>query len=333
VTADWLVWSIIGLALAFDFVNGLHDAANSIATVVSTRVLKPYQAVLWAAFFNFIAFLVFDTGVANVIGKGIADPGVATLPVVTAGLVGAIAWNVLTWYLALPTSSSHAIIAGLAGAAMAKAGPDAVNGAELAKIAMWIPVAPLFGMAVGWICMVSTYWLFRRATPGKVGGVFKKLQLLSAAAYSLGHGGNDAQKTMGIIVAVLITTGNMAKTDHCPQWVVYSCHAAMGLGTIFGGWRIVKTMGQRVCHLQPVHGFAAEMGGAICLFTATAQHIPVSTTHTITGAILGVGSTRGMKAVRWGVAGRVVWAWVLTIPAAALISAAALWAFDTAGWR
>jgi PiT family inorganic phosphate transporter len=333
VTADWVVWAIIALALAFDFVNGLHDAANSIATVVSTRVLKPYQAVIWAAFFNFIAFLVFHTGVANVIGKGIADPGVATLPVVTAGLVGAIAWNVLTWYLALPTSSSHAIIAALAGAAMAKAGAEAVNAAELGKIAMWIPVAPILGMAVGWVIMVATYWLFRRATPHKVSGVFKKLQLLSAAGYSIGHGGNDAQKTMGIIVAVLIATGHLTKADECPQWVVYSCHAAMGLGTIFGGWRIVKTMGQRVCHLQPVHGFAAETGGAVCLFTATSLSIPVSTTHTITGAILGVGSTRGMKSVRWGVAGRVVWAWIITIPASAAIAAVTWKVFDLCGWK
>jgi PiT family inorganic phosphate transporter len=336
VTAEWVVWSIIGLALAFDFVNGFHDAANSIATVVSTRVLKPQHAVMWAAFFNFVAFVIFPTGVAATIGKGVVTPGVATLPVIAAGLVGAIAWDLITWYLGLPTSSSHALVAGFAGAAMMhmrSMGADAVNLAELGKIGAFVLVAPVLGMTIGWLFMVATYWICRAMPPSKISTLFKKLQLASAAAYSLGHGGNDAQKTMGIILAVLIAAGRLGKADELPLWVVLACHTAMGLGTMCGGWRIVKTMGQRVCHLQPVHGFSAETAGAICLFGATWLKIPVSTTHTITGAILGVGSTRGMKAVRWGVAQRVVWAWILTIPASAAVAAAALWVFEAAGWR
>ena len=335
-TADWIVWAIIALALGFDFVNGFHDAANSIATVVSTRVLKPQHAVMWAAFFNFVAFLIFPTTVAATIGKGVVTAAAVTLPVITAGLVGAIIWDLITWYLGLPTSSSHALVAGFAGSAMMhmnSIGGDAVNVAELGKIGAFILVAPLLGMAMGWLFMVSTYWICRAMPPSKISGVFKKLQLLSAAAYSLGHGGNDAQKTMGIILAVLIASNNLPKEAHVPMWTVLACHTAMGLGTMCGGWRIVKTMGQRVCHLQPVHGFSAETAGAACLFGATALGIPVSTTHTITGAILGVGSTRGMKAVRWGVAGRVVWAWVLTIPASAGIAAGTLWVFEASGWK
>ncbi len=336
-TADWIVFAIIALALAFDFVNGFHDAANSIATVVSTRVLRPHQAVLWAAFFNFVAFLVYPTAVAATIGKGVVTQGAVTLPVITAGLVGAIVWDLVTWWGGLPTSSSHALVAGFAGAAMMhmrSMGADAVNGAELAKIGAWILVAPVLGMAIGWLIMVLTYWLCRRSTPTAVTHRFRKLQLVSAAAYSLGHGGNDAQKTMGIIFAVLLASGRLAHdVKDVPLWVVLACHTAMGIGTMMGGWRIVKTMGQRVCHLQPVHGFAAETGGAICLHGATLFGIPVSTTHTITGAILGVGSTRGMKAVRWGVAGRVVWAWILTIPASGLAAAGCLWLFESSGWK
>ncbi len=335
-TADWIVWSIIGLALAFDFVNGFHDAANSIATVVSTRVLKPHHAVMWAAFFNFVAFVIFPTGVAATIGKGVVTQSAATLPVIAAGLTGAIVWDLITWYGGLPTSSLHALVAGFAGAAvmhMHSFGADAVNLAEIGKIGAFILVAPLFGMAIGWLFMVATYWLCRAMPPSRVSHVFRKLQLVSAAAYSLGHGGNDAQKTMGIILAVLIASGRLGHSDELPLWVVLSCHTAMGLGTMAGGWRIVKTMGQRVCHLQPVHGFSAETAGAVCLFGATWLKIPVSTTHTITGAILGVGSTRGLKAVHWGVAGRVMWAWVLTIPASAAVAAGMLWLFESSGWK
>jgi PiT family inorganic phosphate transporter len=341
VNAEWIGIAIIVLALGFDFVNGFHDAANSIATVVSTRVLKPHHAVMWAAFFNFIAFALYNLllhhdKVAATIGKGVVQEGVATLPVIAAGLVGAIAWDLVTWYLGLPTSSSHALVAGFAGAAMMhmrSMGSDAVNLVALGWIGLFILVAPLLGMAIGWLVMVATYWLCRAMPPSKVSHRFRKLQLVSAAAYSIGHGGNDAQKTMGIILAVLIARGHATSTDSVPMWVVLACHTAMGLGTMCGGWRIVKTMGQRVCHLQPVHGFAAETAGAVCLHGATLLGIPVSTTHTITGAILGVGSTRGLKAVRWGVAQRVVWAWVLTIPASAAVAAAMLWVFEASGWK
>ena len=328
-----VAWGIIALALSFDFVNGFHDAANSIATVVSTRVLRPFQAVVWAAFFNFVAFLIFETHVASTIGRGVVQPDAITLPVVTAGLVGAIVWDLLTWWAGLPTSSSHALVAGFAGAAVSSAGSGGLVVWGLVKIGLFIFVAPVLGMAMGWLLMVLTYWLFRAASPTRVSGLFRRLQLVSAAAYSLGHGGNDAQKTMGIILAVLIATKSLGAQADVPLWVVLSCHAAMGLGTLMGGWRIVKTMGQRICHLQPVHGFAAESGGALCLYGATWLGIPVSTTHTITGAIVGVGATRGRKAVRWGVAGRVVWAWVLTIPAAAIVAAGTWHVFALLGWR
>ena len=334
----WIVWAIIGLALAFDFINGFHDAANSIATVVSTRVLSPRYAVIWAATFNFIAFLVFEPHVAATIGKGTVVQEHVTLAIVTSGLIGAIVWNLLTWWWGLPSSSSHALVGGLAGAALVAAGPSAlVLGSPtqkgLIQVGIFIFLAPMLGMALGWIFMIATYWIFRRASPSRVGKLFKRLQLVSAAAYSLGHGGNDAQKTMGIVLAVLITAGQLPKDADAPLWVGLACHAAMGLGTLMGGWRIVKTMGQKICKLQPVHGFAAETAGAATLYGATMLGIPVSTTHTITGAILGVGSTRGLHAVKWGVAARVVWAWVLTIPAAAGIGAITWWICSRFGWR
>jgi inorganic phosphate transporter, PiT family len=330
---DWVVWSVVGLALAFDFVNGLHDAANSIATIVSTRVMKPHWAVVWAAFFNFVAFLFFGLKVAATVGKGIVEPDFVTIPVVTAGLIGAIAWNVITWHAGIPSSSSHALVGGFAGAAVAHAGFQSLVASGLIKVGVFILVAPVMGMVVGYALMIITYWLFRNATIGRVGGLFKRLQFVSAALYSLGHGGNDAQKTMGIIFAVMIASGQLTKHDEVPFWVVISCHVAMGLGTLMGGWRIVKTMGQKICDLQPVHGFSAETGGAICLFGATALGIPVSTTHTITGAIIGVGSTRGLRSVQWGVAGTVIWAWVLTIPASALIGCVVCWLFGAVGWH
>jgi len=329
----WVAYVIIALALAFDYVNGFHDAANSIATVVSTRVLSPRMAVLWAAFFNFIAFKVFETHVAAVIGKGVVEPAAVTLPVVTAGLVGAIVWDLITWYAGLPTSSSHALVGGFAGAAVMHAGFRSVVLDSILRIVVFIFLAPVLGMFIGFTLMALTLWIFRRVSLGLVRSLFRKLQLLSAAAYSLGHGGNDAQKTMGIILAVLIASGMADAKADVPLWVVLSCHAAMGLGTLMGGWRIVKTMGQRLCHLEPVHGFSAETGGAACLYLATYCGIPVSTTHTITGAIVGVGATRRMRAVRWGVAERVVWAWVLTIPAAAAVAAGLQWLFTVVGWR
>jgi len=332
-TGLWVVVAIIALALVFDFVNGFHDSANSIATVVSTRVLSPYQAVVWAAFFNFIAFLFFGLHVARTIGKGVVDPSSVTVAVLAAGLVGAIVWDLVTWWLGIPTSSSHALVGGFAGAAVAHAGWGTLIMPGLVKIGIFIIVAPVLGMAMGFVFMVITYWVFRRATPSGVSGMFRRLQLLSSAAYSLGHGGNDAQKTMGIILAVLIAGGILEKGADVPLWVVLSCHAAMGLGTLLGGWRIVKTMGQKICHLQPVHGFSAETAGALCLYGATWFGIPVSTTHTITGSIVGVGATRGVRAVKWQVAGRLIWAWVLTIPAAALVAAASWRLFAFLGWH
>ena len=329
----WVVYSVIGLALAFDFVNGFHDAANSIATVVSTRVLSPRWAVGWAAFFNFIAFLFFGLRVAETIGKGVVDPTSVTVPVITAALVGAIVWNLITWYYGIPSSSSHALVGGLAGAAIQHSGFAAVVVAGIVKISIFIILAPLIGLAIGFAFMVGTYWTFRRATHARVGKLFRSLQLCSAAAYSLGHGGNDAQKTMGVILVLLIA-GNMVDVkSEVPLWVVLASHTAMGLGTMAGGWRIVKTMGQKICKLQPVQGFCAESAGAIMLYVATWAGIPVSTTHTITGAIVGVGSTRGFHAVKWGVATRVVWAWILTIPCAALLAMLSEGFFELIGWR
>ncbi len=318
-----LVVGIILLALVFDYVNGFHDAANSIATVVSTQVLSPRTAVLWAAFFNFIAFLVFGLHVATTIGKGIIDPRVVDAAVVASALAGAIAWDLITWYFGIPSSSSHALIGGLAGAGLAKVGPAALDTAGLVKVGVSIVASPLLGLGLGFGFMTAVFWIFRRATPAKVDRWFRHGQLFSAAMYSLGHGGNDAQKTMGIITVLLFSTGYLGGEFHVPLWVVLACHAAMGLGTLSGGWRIVKTMGMRITKLKPVGGFCAESGGALTLFAATFLGIPVSTTHTITGAIVGVGATTKLSAVRWGVAGRIVWAWILTIPASAVIAAGA----------
>jgi PiT family inorganic phosphate transporter len=316
---------LVLLALAFDFMNGFHDAANSIATIVSTRVLRPQYAVIWAAFFNFIAFLFFGLHVANTVGKGIIDPVVADHVVVFGALIGAIAWNAITWWFGIPSSSSHALIGGLAGAAIAKAGFGALVGSGFLKTALAIVASPMLGLLLGAVLMVAVSWIARRQTPRRVDRWFRRLQLVSAGLYSLGHGGNDAQKTMGIIAMLLFSAGMTGPTFGVPFWVVISCQAAMGLGTLFGGWRIVKTMGMRITKLQPVGGFCAETGGAITLFTATALGIPVSTTHTITGAIVGVGSVRNASAVRWGVAGNIVLAWVLTIPCSAAIAAVAWW--------
>ncbi len=337
----WTVAIVIAIALAFDFINGVHDAANSIATVVSTRVLSPNLAVAWAAFFNFVAYLVFPLAVAKTIGKGVVVPSAITLPVVTAGLVGAIVWNLVTWWGGIPSSSSHALVGGFAGSAVAAAGIHSLQAPALLKIGAFILVAPVMGSILGFLLMWATYWVVRTWPPSRVSRTFRRAQLVSAAAYSLGHGGNDAQKTMGIIFAVLLSAspsvrsslGMTAGATVPPDWVVYACHAAMALGTLLGGWRIVKTMGQKICKLQPVHGFSAETGGALMLYGATWLGIPVSTTHTITGAIVGVGTTRGLNAVKWGVAGRVVWAWVLTIPAAALVAAGTWWVFDALGWK
>jgi inorganic phosphate transporter, PiT family len=318
------VVAIVALALLFDFSNGFHDAANSIATVVSTRVLTPRMAVIWAAAFNFVAFLVFHTGVANTVGKTV-EPSVVSEAVVFAGLVGAVAWNFLTWWLGLPTSSSHALIGGFAGAGIAKAGFDVLNAASLEKTVVFIALSPLLGMALGFLLMLANLWLFRRSTPARVDRLFRRLQLVSAAAFSLGHGGNDAQKTMGIISALLVGSGHLRLKANgdlpVPNWVVLAAYSAIALGTLSGGWRIVKTLGQRITALKPVGGFSAETAAACSLYLATFLGIPVSTTHTITGAIVGVGSTRRLSAVRWGVAGRIVWAWVLTIPAAATVAA------------
>jgi len=316
---------IVLLALAFDYVNGFHDAANSIATVVSTRVLSPRAAVAWAAFFNFVAFLVFSTHVAGNIAKGV-DPKVVTLALVAAALVGAIVWDLLTWWWGLPTSSSHALLGGVAGAAIVKAGIHSLDSAFFLKTAAFILISPLLGAFLGFAVMTTVTKLFGNKPQRRVDGWFRRLQLVSAALYSLGHGGNDAQKTMGIIVAALVATHHITvapgKSPGIPLWVVLACHFAMGLGTLTGGWRIVKTMGMKICKLAPVGGFSAETAGAATLFMATGLGIPVSTTHTITGAIVGVGTTRRFSAVRWGVAGRIAWAWVLTVPGAAAISAA-----------
>jgi PiT family inorganic phosphate transporter len=316
---------LVLLALAFDFMNGFHDAANSIATIVSTGVLKPQHAVAWAAFFNVVAVFIFQLKVAATIGKGTIDPSIVDHYVIFGALVGAIAWNIITWYYGIPSSSSHALIGGLVGAALAKAGTGSLIWSGVGKTVLFIFIAPTLGFLLGSLIMIGVAWLCNRTTPRKVDKLFRRLQLVSASLYSLGHGGNDAQKTIGIIWMLLIAAGTLDKGDSVPTWVIASCYLAMGLGTMFGGWRIVKTMGQKITKLRPVGGFAAETGGAITLFMSTGLGIPVSTTHTITGAIVGVGSTRGTRNVRWGVAGSIVWAWVLTIPATALIAAIAWW--------
>ena len=316
---------LVLLALVFDFMNGFHDAANSIATIVSTGVLKPQQAVVWAAFFNVVAIAVFHLQVASTIGKGTIDPAIVDHYVVFGALIGAIAWNIITWYYGIPSSSSHALIGGLAGAAMAKAGSGSLVWAGIGKVVAFILIAPLLGFILGGTMMVAVSWLANRSTPRKVDKSFRRLQLLSAAAYSVGHGGNDAQKTIGIIWMLLLAAGVTKGNESVPIWVIVACYTSMGLGTMFGGWRIVKTMGQRITKLRPVGGFCAETGGAITLFMATLLGIPVSTTHTITGAIVGVGTSKGPSNVRWGVAGGIVWAWILTIPASALIAAVAWW--------
>lgn len=326
---------LVLLALAFDFMNGFHDAANSIATVVSTGVLKPQTAVAFAAFFNFVAYFVFPLKVAAMIGKGTIDPGIVDHYVIFGALVGAVSWNFITWYFGIPSSSSHALIGGLVGAAIAKAGTGAVMAAGLIKIIAFILISPALGFLFGSLLMVAVGWLFFRTAPSRVDKYFRRLQLVSAALYSLGHGGNDAQKTAGIIWMLLIaaTLANpqvmphwmQAHPDHLPGWIVAACYVTIGLGTMFGGWRIVRTMGQRITKLNQAKGFSASMGGAITLFMSTVMGIPVSTTHTITGAIAGVGSTGGPKNVRWGVAGGIVWAWILTIPASGIIAAIAWW--------
>jgi PiT family inorganic phosphate transporter len=311
---------IIVVALIFDYINGFHDAANSIATVVSTRVLSPAQAVVWAAFFNFAAAFFFGTGVARTVGSGMVDLAVVTYAVIFAGLMGAIIWNLITWFFGLPTSSSHALFGGYAGAAVAKAGFGAIIVAGWTNVLVFIVLAPLIGLVVGLTLMVAIGWIFYDSAPTRVDRWFRRLQLLSAAAYSLMHGANDAQKTMGIITGALVTGGYLTTFD-VPFWVVIIAHIAISLGTLSGGWRIIKTMGTKITKLQPVGGFAAETGAAVAIYTATALGVGISTTHTITGAIVGVGSTRRLSAVRWGIAGQIVWAWILTIPASATIGA------------
>ncbi|MBL8308687.1 MAG: inorganic phosphate transporter [Rubrivivax sp.] len=320
--ALWVVVMLVVLALLFDFMNGFHDAANSIATVVSTGVLKPSQAVAFAAFFNVVAIFVFQLKVAATVGKGIVDPSVVDTHVVFGALVGAIAWNVLTWWYGIPSSSSHALIGGIVGATLAKAGAAPLQWAGVMKTVAFIFVSPMMGFLLGSLLMVAVSWVCLRWSPLRVDSSFRRLQLVSAGLYSLGHGGNDAQKTIGIIWLLLIASGYAQASDKLPPgWVIWSCYLAIGLGTMFGGWRIVKTMGQRITKLKPVGGFCAETGGAMTLFLATAFGIPVSTTHTITGAIFGVGSVRNASAVRWGLAGHIVMAWIFTIPATAFIAA------------
>jgi inorganic phosphate transporter, PiT family len=324
--ALWVIVLLVALALAFDFMNGFHDAANAIATIVSTGVLKPGQAVVWAACFNFLALFVFGLHVAATIGKGMVDPAVVDSHVIFGALVGAISWNVITWYYGIPSSSSHALIGGMIGATVAKAGTGALVGSGIGKTMLFIVVAPLLGFALGALLLLVVSWLFHRSTPLRVDKWFRRGQLVSCALYSLGHGSNDAQKTMGIIWLLLIIAGLATKDiKTLPYWVIISCYAAISLGTLFGGWRIVKTMGQKITKLKPVGGFCAETGGAITLFIASNFGIPVSTTHTITGAIVGVGAARKLSAVRWGIAGNIVWAWIFTIPASAFVAALAWW--------
>src|SRR3954451_11139327 len=325
-TALWVVILLVALALAFDFMNGFHDAANSIATVVSTGVLRPTTAVLFAAFFNLVAIFIFHLSVAATIGKGIVEPGVVDTHIVFGALVGATTWNLLTWWYGIPSSSSHALIGGIVGAVIAKAGAGSLILAGVWKTVLFIFVSPLLGFLLGSLSMVVVAQVFRRSSPLKVDNLFRRMQLVSAGLYSLGHGGNDAQKTIGIIWMLLIASGYAsAAAPMPPSWVIWCCYIAIGLGTMFGGWRIVKTMGQKITKLKPVGGFCAETGGAITLFLATALGIPVSTTHTITGAIVGVGSVQRAAAVRWGVAGNIVWAWIFTIPASAFMAAIAWW--------
>ena len=315
-----LLVGLIGVALFFDFLNGLHDAANSIATIVSTRVLRPQYAVFWAAFFNFIAFLFFGLHVAETLGRGIVSADIIDPRVVFAALIGAISWNIITWIYGIPSSSSHALIGGLVGAAVAKAGGIAIVWSGLAKTAAAIVLSPFSGFVLALLLVLAVSWIFVRATPFAVDGTFRILQFVSASLYSLGHGGNDAQKTMGIIAVLLYSQGMLGPEFYVPLWVVLTCQAALALGTLFGGWRIVHTMGSRITRLNPMQGFCAETGGAITLFAATWLGIPVSTTHTITGAIIGVGAARRATAVRWGIAGNIVVAWVITLPVSALIA-------------
>jgi len=324
-----IVVALVLVALAFDFMNGFHDAANSIATVVSTRVLKPYQAVILAAFFNFLAVFIFHLSVANTVGKGIVDQGIVDHYVVFGALIGAIAWNLITWWYGIPSSSSHALIGGIVGAGVAKAGTWALIPAGILKTVAFIFLSPLIGLVLAAILFIAISWIFRRTTPSRVDRLFRKLQLVSSSMYSLGHGGNDAQKTIGIIWMLLIASGYTSSTDPVPGWVVIVCYIAIGLGTMFGGWRIVKTMGQRITKVRPVGGFCAELSGSAALFLATAFGIPVSTTHTITGSIVGIGTVQSVSAVRWGVAGDLVWAWILTIPCSAFMAAIA-WAIARA---
>jgi PiT family inorganic phosphate transporter len=313
---------LIILALVFDFLNGFHDSANSIATIVSTRVLKPKYAVLWAAFFNFIAFMLLNLHVAKTMGKGIIDIAIIDQKIIFGTLVGACLWDIITWYFGLPTSSSHALIGGLIGAALVKTGTQALVWHGIMKTVVFIFISPIAGLILAWLLGMIVYWIFRKSTPRMVDHIFRKGQLLSAAAYSIGHGGNDAQKTMGIIASLLFSAGLLGKEFHIPLAIVLACHAAIAVGTMFGGWRIVKTMGQKVAKLKPIDGFCAESSAALSIVISTFMGVPVSTTHTITGAIMGVGSLKRLSAVRWGVAGRIVWAWILTIPASAAIAAA-----------
>jgi PiT family inorganic phosphate transporter len=312
---------LVFMALAFDFMNGFHDAANAIATVVSTRVMKPHTAVAMAALCNVAAIFIFELKVAATVGKGTIEPAIIDYYVVFGALVGAIAWNIITWYYGIPSSSSHALIGGLIGAAIAKAGPSSLISSGVIKVVAFILISPLLGMLLGSLMMILVSWVFRRSTPRRVDTWSRRLQLVSASAYALGHGGNDAQKTIGIIWMLLLSAGVMQNGDPVPTWVIVSCYSAIGFGTVFGGWRIIKLMGQKITKLRPVGGFCAQTGGAATLFFATALGIPVSTTHTITGAIVGVGATKRLSAVRWGLAGTIVWAWILTIPCSAAISA------------
>lgn len=339
----YYVLGIVFVAFIFDFINGFHDSANSIATIVGTRVLSPLAAVIWAAFFNFIAAFVFTTAVAKAVGKGLIDLNIVTPNVILAGLLGAIIWDLVTWFYGIPSSSSHALIGGYAGAAIAKAGWGGLLwGKKWIETLSFIVISPLFGLLLGFAIMVSLYWIFQRASPARVNRLFRRGQLVSAALFSLAHGGNDAQKTMGIVVGLLVSvepmlareTGwlhglHVPNADHIPLWVILGAHTAIALGTLFGGWRIVHTMGSRITKLKPVNGFAAEGAGAIAIILATTGGIPVSTTHTITGAIVGVGATNRFSAVRWGIAGRIVWAWVITIPAAGLMAAASYYLLNS----